>query len=104
MWSIVANAAICSVEYMNRTGGFGSFWQAIPYTFLPIALAQIGLFYAWKDAPKMLIAWIVFTIGNSLFRIASTWLFVGEPLNLTVLAGVLLMIAGGRVVAMGYGS
>lgn len=103
LWALVANASICVVEYMNRSGGYGSFWSAIPYTIWPIMIAQVALFYTWRDAPKMLLAWLVFTIGNTVMRIASTYWAVGEPVNPMVLFGVLVMIAGGRIVAYGSG-
>lgn len=103
MWGFAANLAIAGVEYMNRSGGYKSFLDAIPHTFVPILIAQIALFYCWRDAPRMLLAWALFTGGNCVLRVLSTWWMVGEPINWTVMAGVAMVLAGGRVISMGYG-
>lgn len=103
LWGLVANLAIGVVEYVNRTGGYSSFWAALPVTAAPLVLAQIGLFYCWKDAPSMMMGWAVFTLGNVVIRLLSVRFLVGETLSPLVLLGVVLIVLGGRVVSVGTG-
>lgn len=92
--SILANVCICAIEYLNRAGGFADFRHAVTTTGPLIILAQWGLFYAWRDAPSMLLAWAFFTTGNAVLRLISSHFAVGEELNWMVAAGVSLMFAG----------
>lgn len=101
-WGVVSNLAIARVEYLNRTGGYAHFWDALPHTWPCIVLAQLGLFMCWRDCPNMLVGWACFTLGNSCIRVLSTRYAVGEPLNTTVLAGVGLMTIASGLVAYGY--
>lgn len=101
LWSWVAVAAIQYVENVNRQAE-GSFWQTLPATFLPIALAQIALFYTWRDCPKMLIGWACFTAVNSVVRVLNATFLIGEPLNGTVLCGTTVVLLGGLMISFGY--
>lgn len=66
--SLVANAAIILTEAVNRSG-LG--WSATFVRTLPlIAAAQAGLYLAFRGAPSWLVAWTVFTLGNSAMRVA----------------------------------
>lgn len=78
---VVANACIAYVEYVNRVGQHGSFLATLPYTIVAIAIAQWGLYHSWATAPSMMLAWAVFTAGNSGFRLLSASLFVKEVID-----------------------
>lgn len=99
--SILANVAIGIVEYLNRTGGYSTFPVALLHTLPFIAAAQLGLFYAWRDAPSFMIAWAFFTVGNSVLRCISAQFFVGEPLSWYTVAGVSVMFGGTYLIKMG---
>ena len=99
--SIMANVSIMFVEYLNRAGGFASFFDAIKVTAPLIFVAQIGLFYAWRDAPSLMFAWAFFTVGNTLLRLVNTTYLAGEPLGWTTLAGVSVMFGGACLIKAG---
>jgi len=101
MWAVVSNVTIMVIEYLNRTAGFVGPFDAFKITFPLILIAQIGLFYCWRDAPQMLLAWTVFTLGNCILRLISATWFVGEVPTLTTLVGVALIMAGGALVKVG---
>ncbi len=99
--SIVATLAITVIEYFNRAGGFSSFREALWITGPVILIAQWALFYTFRDAPSLMIAWWVFTIGNSVLRLGNVHFFVGEPVNWRILVGVSFMLLGGYFVKTG---
>jgi len=92
--SLGANLAINAIEYLNRTGGFATPIDAFKVTAPLIILAQIGLFYAWKGAPSMMVAWAVFSSANCVVRLLSNHYLVGEPLAWQGWAGVAVMFGG----------
>ena len=96
--SIVANVAIAAIEYLNRAGGYDSFWSAVLRTGPLIVVAQWGLFGAWNHAPSFLLAWAVFTAGNCVIRMASSHYMVGERLNIWTIAGAALIMGGAYVI------
>ncbi len=104
VWSVVANFAIATTEYMNRTGGFTHAGEAFLRTGPLIFLAQVGLFYAWRDAPSFMYAWAIFTAGNIALRVLSAHYLVGERLTLSVGFGVGLVILDGGFVGEGVGA
>ena len=93
MWSLVANFTIAYIEYLNRVVQFATFGHALRVTWPLILVAQCGLFYAWRGAPALMVAWMVFFIGNVTLRLGTTWA-AGEPPNLQVAAGLALVVAG----------
>jgi hypothetical protein len=103
-WSVMANVAIGFIEYRNRTGGFENPGEAFSANWFLIVISQTGLFYAWRDAPSFMFAWVVFTTGNIALRIISSHFFVGEKLSLTVAYGVALVLIGGQLVRDGMGT
>jgi len=103
MWilaGLLANFGIMWVEYVNRAGGHGGFLSTLPYTIVPIAIAQYGLYYSWSHAPSMMQAWIFFTVGNNLLRVANAY-FVGEPVNAFTGAGISLALAAACLIKHG---
>lgn len=102
-WALVANLCIIATEYVNRHAT-GSWFSVIHKTGPLIVVAQFGLFCVWKGAPSWYVAWIVFTLGNSVTRalfVASTS-SAGEIGNwYRVLAGVGVMLAGSLVIKSG---
>lgn len=101
--SLVANLSIGVIEWANRTQGFPSFLHAITMTGPLIVVAQWGLWKAWDTAPSFLLAWAFFTACNGIIRLLSSWLLVGEPPTLGVLAGVAVVYAGVYIVKV-YGT
>lgn len=99
-WGILANVFIALIEYVNRTGEYG-YLGTLRYTAPLIFAAQMGLFYAWRDAPSMMLAWAAFTVGNTVIRLASVQWAVREPPTFAALAGVAVMVAGAFMVQLG---
>ncbi len=100
--SLISNGAIIFTEYTNRsaTGGWAS---ALPYTFLPIMLAQFCLFRAFNGAPNWFMAWIVFTIGNAVMRVAAVQVMAGHEVKSWAfsLLGIAVMIGGSFILKVG---
>ncbi len=100
--SLLSNVCIMYVEYMNR-GAAGTFWQTLPYTAVPIVLAQWCLFHTWNNAPHWMVAWVVFAIGSSIMRVGAVYLGAGDEISQWphVLLGVTVMLAGALLVKEG---
>lgn len=100
--SMLSNVCIILVEYINR-GADGNFWQTLPYTGLPILLAQWCLFQAWNGAPHWMTAWVVFVIGNSIMRVVAVQLGAVDEIGHWphVLLGITVMLAGSLLVKEG---
>lgn len=103
-WSIIANFAIAGTEYLNRTGGYNHAGEAFARTAPLIFIAQVGLFYAWRDAPAFMTAWAFFTVGNIMLRVLSSHFMVGERLTLDVAFGIAMVVMGGHLVRQGMGA
>lgn len=101
VWGLLANIAIMVIEWLNRSGGFASYFHALRFTLPLIFVAQMGLFYAWRDAPTMMLAWAAFTLGNTVLRLVNTTWMVGEIPSLSTLFGVALITAGAYCVKIG---
>lgn len=93
-WSLVANVAINTIEYLNRTAGFATVWDAFKVTGPLIVLAQVGLFHAWQGAPSLMLAWIFFFACNTAMRLGSVHFLVGEPVTWRHLVGMVLAFVG----------
>ncbi len=104
VWSILSNLAIAVIEYLNRTGGFAHPGEAFLRTGWLIVVAQVGLFYAWRDAPSFMVAWAMFTAGNIGLRVLSAHFLVGERLTMHVAFGIGLVLLGGHLVRQGIGA
>lgn len=100
--SLLANVAIMFVEYFNRVSPAG-WMHALPYTIIPIIIAQWGLWKAFSGSPHWMIAWAVFTIGNAVMRLGAVALFGPDKVgNWYVTVGaVVIMIFGGLVLKRG---
>ena len=101
--SILSNVSIIAVEYLNRYSGGGSWLLALRYTWPLIILAQWCLWRSWSAAPHWLTAWMVFTVGNSLMRVAAVGLFgAGEVASWhRVVAGIGTMVLGSFILKGG---
>lgn len=98
--SLLANVSLISVEYFYRSQA--DFAAAMSRAWPLIVLGQVGLYFAWHNAPHLLVAWAIFSIGNSLIRLAMVTFILGEPTKIPwALAGISLMFVGGYVVKMG---
>lgn len=98
--SLLSNVAIISTEYLNRHGGDGTWTSVLPYTAPLIFVAQWGLFVTWNGAPHLLAAWAVFTIGNTVMRLAMVHFF-GEGFSWLAFVGVSVMVGGAFLVKQG---
>lgn len=91
--SLIANAAIIATEYLNRTQP--TQLDALRYTWLLIVIAQTCLYYSYNGAPSLMMAWVVFTIGNSAMRLAMAGTILGEPLKIHwAIVACVLMTSG----------
>ncbi len=98
--SLLANAAIISVEYLNRQQpDLGS---ALMRTWPLIILAQVCLYFSWHYAPSLMVAWATFALGNSLMRLVMVGSALGEPMKMTwTVGGIALMMLGSYLVKVG---
>lgn len=93
---LVANVSITALEWIYRTGQFLNFRQAFWWVLPLMILGQFGLFWGFRGggASSLIYAGIVFTMINIIFRIANTYLFIGETVSkFTWVALVLVVIA-----------
>lgn len=98
---MLSNVCIAAIETLNRHAESPNFVRQLAYTGPLILAAQWGLFEGFRGAPAFMVAWCVFTMGNSLVRLVNVQWFVGEPLNWRTLLGVGLILAGGIAVKLG---
>ena len=101
--SLLSNAAIIGVEYLNRYSGGGSWLAALRFTWPLIILAQWCLWRSWSAAPHWLTAWMVFTVGNSVVRVLAVGIFgAGEVAAWhRVVLGIATMMAGSFILKGG---
>lgn len=92
--SLVSNACIISTEYLNRTST-GTWLSVLPYTAPLIIVAQYCLFRAFNGAPHWLLAWAVFTVGNSIMRVTAVALFGDHVANWALAVFSILVMTGG---------
>lgn len=100
--SLLANACIIVVEYLNHTATGG--WRSVLLMTLPlIVLAQWGLFVTFNSAPTLFYAWAVFTLGNSAMRVAMVACGLGSQVDSwgTVGLGIGTMLAGAMLLKRG---
>ncbi|MGI9556480.1 MAG: hypothetical protein ACR2N5_00915 [Solirubrobacterales bacterium] len=100
-WSIVASIGVNYLEYLNRAGGFSSYWAALPATWWVILISQMGLFYCWRDSPSLLLGWATFFLANTFIRIGNVTWAIGEVPTPTHLAGIALVCAGAFTIKAG---
>jgi len=97
---VIANVCIMYVEQANRRAT-GDWIHTLPYTIVPIVIAQWGLYHAWKGAPTMMVAWVVSTLGNSALRLGNSYYIIGEKFGWQVPVGAVIMLLGGLIVKAG---
>lgn len=101
LYSIIANITIIYIEWSYRTSYHGNFVDGLPYMIVPILVAQFCLFNLFKGAPHYMIAWIVFTVGNSILRVTSNHYILKEDLSWVGFVGVGTIILGALLVKEG---
>ncbi len=101
VWSLIANVSVAYVEYINRVGGYSHVFEAWKTTAPYFLLAQVGFFYAWRDAPSFMYAWAFFTTVGMGLRLLSARFLVGDQLTVNVWIGVMLILLGGHFVRQG---
>ena len=89
--SLLANATIIATEYLNRTQP--TLLAAWSRTWPLILVAQACLYFSYNRAPSLLMAWIVFTVGNSMMRLTMAYLFLKEPFHAQWAVGGALLMA-----------
>ena len=101
--SLIANAAVIGVEYLNHAGGYGSWHATLLRTGPLIVVAQWGLYRAFSGTDHWLAAWAVFTLGNAVMRLAGVGLLVGNQIGswVYVTLGVAIMIGGSFILKEG---
>jgi hypothetical protein len=102
IFSLLSNLCIVATEYLNRSAK-GSWFSVLPYTLPFIIAAQYGLFRSFNGAPSWLVAWVVFTVGNSIARVAGVKFFAfGEVGNWWLVnLGVGVMLTGSFIIKGG---
>ena len=100
-YSILANVFIAFIEYINHAAGKPNFGSALLITGIPILICQYALYRAFSGANSMFMAWMVFTVGNSLCCVISVKLFVHQPISHYQLLGISVIILGGYLIKMG---
>lgn len=103
-FSLIANFVIIATETINR-GAVGGWATVLVRTVPLIFVAQYALFRSFNGAPHFMLAWVVFTLGNSIVRIGAVRLFgLGTveswPL---LLCGVAVMFGGAYLLKEGLG-
>lgn len=98
---VLSNVVIAAIEALNRGAQGMSYQEQLLRTGPLILVAQFGLFIGFRDAPSLMLAWAVFTCGNSLVRVLNAQFVVGEPVTLITLLGVLTVMGGGYLVKVG---
>lgn len=101
--SLIANASIIGIEYLNHAGGYGSWRLTLIRTGGLIVIAQWGLYRAFSGAENWLTAWAIFTLGNALMRLAGVGLLVGNQIGSWghVVLGTAVMIGGSWILKEG---
>ena len=91
--SLVANVSIITTEYINRTQP--DLLSALSRTWPLIVVAQACLFFSYNGAPSLLMAWIVFTVGNSVIRLTMAGTVLGETFHVqwAVVGAILMALA-----------
>ena len=99
--SLLSNVAIIATEMLNRSSP--TLLAAMPRTLPLIAIAQVCLYYAFHGAPHWLMAWVVFTVGNAVMRIAAIQVWGAGEIGSWpyAIAGICIMLGGAMVVKQG---
>ena len=97
MWivpSLIASLAAVGLEYVYRARWFDNYWQGI-WLLLPVGMTiQMMLFYSYRDAPRLLVAWSVFFLLNALLRVGVSTLGLHESFTLRTGAALGFIILG----------
>ena len=97
---IIANIGIAYIEMTNRTSTTETWLGTLQYTAIPIILTQWGLYFAWKNAPSMMTAWVFFTAGNSLARIITAY-WIGEPPGIKTWIAICMCLSAAVIMKFG---
>lgn len=103
-WSLISNACIQATEYLNHTTPDGAGWSSVLWKTAPlIVLAQYGLWASFSNANTLFAAWLVFTLGNAVMRVAMVNTLLGGQVSSwpIVMVGIATMIAGSLLVKQG---
>ena len=92
--SLLANLAALTLEWIYRARVFPSWWDGW-WVMLPLAAAvQVGLFYSFRSAPSLLVAWSTFFLVNAALRLFLSYQVLKEPLTPGITLGLVLVIIG----------
>ena len=100
-WILLSNVAIFIIEYIYRKGLFSNFWEALPFTIIPILLGQLGLFYGFRvgGLKTLVLAGAVFTLINAIMRVGNS-VILGEKLGFLSFVGLFIIIAGSIAISL----
>ena len=104
MWilsSITANLCIAVLEYIYRTNSL-SLGLALKLAPL-IIFMQMMLWHTWRAGPGLMLAWMVFFLGNTVLRIINVHYMLGEPINGHTWMALGLVVTGAIVMHSGKG-
>lgn len=99
-WYVTAVAAafcVIVVEVLNRQGL--PLLSTLPRTVPFIVLAQVCLYWTWRNAPLFLSAWVAFSLSTIILRLLANHFIVQEPLDIRAFVGVFLVVTGAYLVA-----
>lgn len=99
LWSLIANAAIIWIEHIYRFQ-VPSFWQALPMVLPLVFISQWGLFHVFNSPKHWLMAWVVFTLGNTVMRLVVV-AHSKDVFNLHIVGGTALVLAGAFMISQG---
>jgi len=100
LYALFANINVLTLEYVYRVGTFNSFVSSVPYTIVPILLAQWALFMLFKTAPTYMLAWAMFAVGNAVLRLIPNY-YLNEGINMQIIAGIGFMVGGMYLIKLG---
>jgi len=102
MWilsSIAANLCIAVLEYIYRTNSLSA---GLALKIVPLVIfMQLMLWHTWRAGPSLMLAWGVFTLGNTVLRVVNTHFMICEPMNTSTWLALTLIMTG--VFVMHYG-
>lgn len=98
-WIVLSNFGIFWIEYVYRSGKYGSFLEALPFICIPVFVSQLGLFYGFRGASSLFVAGAAFTVINVALRFVNTFR-LGETLNTYNYIGILMLIVATFLIKM----
>lgn len=102
-FAVLANLAVILQEWVFRSSP--TYAKALVVTLPFMVLANYCLYRTFSGASAWLLAWVVFTLGNSSMRVASVALTSQHEVRhwATVILGIAIMLCGAYLLKKGLG-